>query len=570
MPAKKLTRGLLESEQQLLAARELRTRLTNTLRLFRPLEHQEAVFKTIVNFLLIAGGNRSGKTTAMIVKTAAFAMKQSITFADGTTHSPCPERWKNTPLLIWVVGLDWRHIGQTIYPKLFEPGLFQIIYDKRTSQWRAVDESQQYDIDNLNYWQPAPPLIPPTEIDQESWSWDDQAKHQFTEVRLKNGTIIRAYPSTGYSKQGDNVHLVSVDEQLADDTFFGEFRARVAQSNGYIWWSTWATFEHDEAQARLRDLCMEEANSPNPIAEEHNLETKDNKFMNERSMHLLLAGLSPEEKAARGSGISNTASRRIYPAYRTERHATEPLQETLWDGLTSLLRSYTNGIPKDWCIYLIVDPGTVHPAALFVAVPPPPFDRFVVPYDEYFGERGDSYKMARNVKIKLNGRKPQGMIIDGQAAQITPTGFSQTVNSRYVEAFRSEGIVSYSSGCNFWKGSNDIKSRQMALTTMLEPDPLCSLSPRLRIQNNRCPSLNQQLLKARRNVVKGIPQEGTYARQTIDVMVCLEYYAARDPGYVAPQDDYVPVKAEDIYLQEFFRKQREQASGDVVVNCGPR
>ncbi|MEM7561277.1 MAG: hypothetical protein AAF394_19300, partial [Planctomycetota bacterium] len=127
------------------AAALLRKQERDSLNLFRALPHQTPIFESVATELGIIGGNRSGKSTTAAVRFASIARNKPVFDSRGREHNLRLPHQRNRKLLMWVIGLDWEHLGKTIWRLLFEHGLFKVILDEDTKKWRAFDPTNPRD-----------------------------------------------------------------------------------------------------------------------------------------------------------------------------------------------------------------------------------------------------------------------------------------------------------------------------------------------------------------------------------------------------------------------------------------
>ena len=135
-------------------------KVVNALDIYRPTEFQEAIFlameKNEILEVLLAGGNRSGKSVCASVAMASILLNKPVTFRDGSKHYMRPKRWRSEPMKIWLVGMNWDHIGKTFHRLLFKPGLFRVIRDQQTGKWRSWDPSRPGEAEQQHNTQPSP------------------------------------------------------------------------------------------------------------------------------------------------------------------------------------------------------------------------------------------------------------------------------------------------------------------------------------------------------------------------------------------------------------------------------
>jgi len=191
-------------------------------------------------------------------------------------------------------------------------------------------------------------------------------------------------------------------------------------------------------------------------------------------------------------------------------------------------------IPRDWTIYVAIDPGTRLSAALFAAVPPTGAPLHF--YDELRLEGKNADQLAELVKHRLAGRKPQAFLFDKKAGDQTPMGFQQTVRDVYREAFARISLESVETGSNFYHTIDVVEAREEVTKQYLRLD-LSADPPRpgLVVHRDRCPHFCRQLKKQRYKTPIMSHRPGARDKTVeSDVATCGEYLCAYRPRYVPP------------------------------------
>lgn len=539
--------------QQINAAiQEIQRRRIDGVKMFRPLRgEQENVFRSKASELLVRGGNRSGKSVCVSVRYAAIARDMDITFHDGTKVPARLPHQKGRPLLMWVIGYDQRHIGETIYRLLFRAGLYKIIRDKETGQFRAWDPSREDDAARAMETKLSPPLIPESEV--ESIAWEDAKAKVFTVITLKNGTTICAYSSKGAVKAGDPVDEIWIDEAIHNSGHYPEWQARLSDNRGRLVWSSWPKRDNPALReiTRRAKYKKENPNCPDDV-QEFILRFSDNKFIDPKEREKRLAGWSEEDRISRDQGEYALDSLRMYPTFSKHVHCAYGDDPETDDRLATILRQRNGQPPDDWTRMLILDPGTASPGVLAIAVPPPAdFGDFGVPYAELYPGRVDADGLAKLAHDIFFGEVFEWFVIDPRASRQTPMGFSGTIGSNYTRAFREHGLSCRTSGSAFMPGSDDVQSRIGVVIRSLKIGQ--SGRPWLRIVTHRCPNLVKQMEeyeRAEREGPQGVVQlDEPAANQRIDVAVCLEYGLSHNPRYL-----YRPMDATRLPINKSYER----------------
>lgn len=539
-------------------ARLARSRL-DALELFRPTDYQEAVVLTDATEILIKGGTRSGKSVIVAAMVASYLRNKPITFADGRKIDVREPGWCDRPIVAWLVGLQLDHIGQTLYRLLCKPGAFDIVRDPVTGQWRAWQPGRIPGDDEIpmSDRKPAPPFIPASEI--ADTTWENKKEHKFTSLIMTNGSIAYGFASSGSVKRGDPVNLIWIDEEILDSAHYPEWQSRISDRKGRIFWTTWPTLE-TPALLRLNRRAMEQleevkrGDRVKPDVVCHTFIGSNNPCIDADEKRKRAEGWTEEERLARDFGEFPTESIVAYPEFDRHYHAVDYGHNSpLNDSVTEAMRKLNWNVPQDWCVDLVLDPGTNRPALLWCAIPPKEFwecnQPYFVIYRELAVPRIDAYEMARRVKAADPNRRYARFVIDRKAGDQTPMGFSHRVSEQYSQAFRSQGLKSQITG-DFWLPSDHVWiSRSMKLRALMrgrEGSP----RPQLRIVTHMCPTLVRQLEETLKDVSKDDVKDKLAPGQIHDVLDVAEYWAGSDPRYITPlvsssSPDFVDLAASD-------------------------
>jgi hypothetical protein len=484
--------------------------------------------------------HNSGKSTCAAAMFAGAAIDWDITMGDGT-KIPMRRPWqKGRPLRMWVIGFDLKHIGQTIHRLLFQPGLFKIIKDETTGQYRTFKPWVPEDAARESEAKASPPLIPSRYVEPGSWDWENKKGREFKSVKIRDPLSghrlaeIFAYSSKADPKAGDPVDFIWIDEAIENADHFKEWRARLFDLRGSLIWSSWPAVNND-ALATLTEEAVKEAKKPNPLVRETVITLSANKALSQEVRDEALGMFtSEEERRARDRGEYVTDLLRMYPLF------DEYIHQAIVDGdpdeVSRILRATGGTPPQDWTVELVLDPGTAHPGVLFCAIPPHLIGRgrsFVV-WDELSPDRHDATQLAKLVADKLGGRRANRFIIDWQAGRRKAEGYEITIGDNYKRAFKKAGIVLEDGELNWTIGSNNVGGRIGILQEHMHIEP--NGLPKLRIVRNRCEKLCAQLIKYKKYCVNNdVKDDKPASGQTIDLAVALEYFIASSPQYVIPR-----------------------------------
>ena len=546
--------------------RELSDRGEESLKLFRPQEHQEEIFTSTASELLIRGGNRSGKSVCVAVLLASEMMRTPVRDHIGVLlplHAP-PEGNKMT---VWLVGYGEKHIGQTFHRLLFQPGLFEIIKDEQTQAWRAYQPWRDWD--RRKERKPAPPLIPRRMIDKGGWGWKNKSIRHFEVCRLVNGTEIFAFTSIGDPKMGDPVDRVWVDEAIRFPKHYAEWQARISDRKGRIFWSAWPG-RVNSALINLHSRAKAQVTRIPPDVQEVRLAFSQNQFVDDDEKRKRLEGWSPDEALSRDLGEFVRGNSQVYPTFSAALHSTPCQAESQDDEVDAVLRK-TNGVPPDdWSRTLILDPGHTHPGVLFAAIPPPRLvkngDKIVcgVVYDEIYLPSSDATEIAKACLPKMEGYAFHTFLIDFHAGRQTPMGFSMTIADQYSNAFREQGLFSLQSGSAFSWSSDDVEGGLELVRVRLRPAR--KFRPWLRVVSKTCPNFMQQMeLYEKQTDARGFVLNKPAPRQVDCLCDCVRYWVQNDPTYITPDQ---PIRVKSPAWLAFTNDWSEKPKGQVSITLG--
>jgi hypothetical protein len=522
-----------------------------SLDIFRPQPHQDCVFKSQAQSLVVKGGNRGGKTLCASVLFSAIATDSYITLSTGERIRARRPHEIGRPLQMWIMAYDHESVGRVIHAKLFRKGAFKVIRDEVTGDWRSF--SYVTDEHRMDEARDADPLIPARYIRPGSWVWEQKAAKIFSKVDIIHPVTkevlaeIHAFTSKSENPpQGSAASIIYIDEQLYRGGL-KELLGRLPDGpNGRLFWSSYPR----TAAPELRELCIkakEYEGNPKPLIEVVTLTTSGNMEIDPEGKKNFLESLTPEERIVRDQGDFLLDGMTLYPLFDPSIHcAYQRCQKCIQDAtaqctckdgddkIASVLRNNKGQPPDDWTRELILDPGTTHPGVLFCAIPPPTFGEYLVVYDELYPGKVDARQLATLVKNKVGRHFFNRFIIDFRAGRQTPMGFGHTIMNEYAEAFRGAGLKCVATGSSFSYGSDNVGGRIMELQSTMHLNS--AGKPKLRIVNQNCTNLVKQLQNVLRddvsdNAMDVRPMKG----QRIDLHDCLCYWVASRPFWVKPQ-----------------------------------
>lgn len=521
---------------------ELARRRCEALRLYEPLDVQRAFHASGARIRLARGSNRSGKTLCCAVEVA-----RAVTGQDPHGKYPLENgRW-------YCVAKDLTQLGEVVWPKLSRAGAFKMIRDSVTGRWRAYRPWEPEDQARESEAKLAPPLIPPRFI--ASIAWTNKAKGQPKRVVLTNGWELSFYTSEGKPPQGSDINGWWFDEEIIDASWFPEMSARVLDRHGSGIWSatpqagTEQLFELHERAEKAKAEHVE-----HPAVEEFVVLLKDNPHMSARAKLALAEDLQSEDDyQVRIMGEFVVPSFRVYPEFSLTRHTIAQFP-----------------VPREWCRYLVVDPGHQVCAVLFAAVAPPHEQEHaghVYLYDELYLKECDAQRFAEAVKAKSDGQCFQAFLIDFHYGLHTDVGSGRTVMEQYSTALEKQKVRSVATGSHFLLGCDDIEAGVLAVHGWLRDLP--DGKPKLLAFRETMPAFCWEIKRYYKQRTAGKVIDKPNARGNNHLMDCLRYLALHGARYVKPR----PTTAAASGAIKAFRakqKRKEDTQGTKSVNMGPK
>jgi len=572
-PSGKSARGMQASQHQVNEAadalRELDRRKQEALNLYRPLPFQESFHACKAKQCVVLKGNQVGGSLAGFVEVARAATGRD-------PHGKYPKEGGTAVCL----GYGEKHIGRVIHKYLFRAGAFRMIRDERTREWRTYRpwEPGEYrmglpgDLHRQDDAKLSAPLIPNRYI--KTISWDKRSDYIFSRVELTNGWQILAFNTAGEAAQaqGFQAHLIHIDEDTASPGWLNEMLQRTVHTKGLLRWTALPHMKNDEMVGIIEQAEIQ-AGEPDPTAVMIRATAYDNEYfpkdeLKKSEQILKSQGEDVYRRRMLGEIVLDsilmypTFNKRIHGAIRKEQPKTR-VQEILEEN---------QGVPpRDWCRYMIIDPGHTVCAVNFFAVPPPAIGDQVVAYDELYLRNCEETALAREVKKKVNDFCFQEFIIDMHGGRLREIGSGELPMFRYARKFEELGIKSQGTGYGFRAGSDDVVKRVGELRSWLHIRG--DGTTKLLIVTDRCTNTVAEFGRYRKKMVKvnGLDtplDEGE--RRNIHAIDNLEYGAAHGLRYVKPPVASTAMsKAAMIYRDTMARRALVRAeSSDGGISLG--
>lgn len=436
-------------------------RMKDALTLYRPLPGDAEKFHASLKYIrLVNGSNQGGKTNLAEIEWARI----------GRGLDPFEKRARKD-LRMMAVGKDSRHLGQVMWRKLYFTGAFDCIEDEETGALRAVkvdplDRTKLWasDLARKAEWIPSPPMIPMSCIDNITWESAGEGVPKI--VTLKNGTEMLYCTSNGSPPAGIQLDLAHFDEELTNNQWLPETLPRLMRRNGIFFWS--ATPQSSTPQFyELHRRCE----AGDPTIDEFTLLVENNPYLPaeaKEQFRLSCLALGDEEYQVRWRGKYAIQGREVYPTYDGDK-----------------MKVHLRDIPSTWMLVVAIDPGSAVSAFVILAVPPDADCVYVV--DECELKNKDAAGLAKELKFRLNGRRPEAYIIDKQAGGQTSMGRNDTVAEHYTKEMIAVGVPpSRISGHSFVWGCNVPAARELSCKGLMN-------SGRMKFRDGHCIRLDRQI-----------------------------------------------------------------------------
>ena len=550
-------------------AEELAGRKREALKVYQAMPYQERYHKCTEKEVILRAGNRTGKSLAGFVETARVLTGQD-------PHDKYPKEGGTAVC----VGFKESHIGMVIYPYLFKPGAFRMVFDTTTEQWRPwfpkTDKAN-----GIHYRDtiPSPPLVPDRFI--ENFIWEKRGQNIIRRVDFTTGWELHCFSSRGMPVQGFAADYFHIDEDLERYDWYEETLPRLVDRGGKLRWTA-LPHAKNEALVSVVERAEDEKTSfanggPEPSTVDIHATIYDNIHLDPKEVEEVCKrwrqlGEDVYRKRALGELVND--SHLVYPTFSKSMHNAMIPAPGMSRAREIFIESMeTNGYPpRDWMRSFILDPGHAFCAGLMIATPPPALglERFV--YDELYLQKATAKILATSFQRKYQGFQFQRFIIDAHGGALTSSETGLSPRSAYSREFAKLGIYCEETAEHFQSGSDDIAGREELLRLWMGISD--SGEPTIFIHMGNCPNLVSELSRFKKIVVGEIVQDKANRRLRCHAIEALEYATADGLDYIAPRTNQVEVNRVELILRGMRDRERQRRSqgytpGAQTVSLGP-
>jgi len=173
-----------------------------------------------------------------------------------------------------------------------------------------------------------------------------------------------------------------------------------------------------------------------------------------------------DEYRKRALGEMVTDSILMYPSFAKDIHGAIKFEDPRTE--VQKILTENDGIPpREWCRYMVVDPGHAVCAVTFWTVPPDSLGDYKICYDELYIQQCTAVKFAEAAKQKVGDMQFQSFIIDAHGGRLREIGSGVLPRTQYTNELAQRGVVSIETGSRFRSGSDDVPGREMRLRDWL-------------------------------------------------------------------------------------------------------
>jgi hypothetical protein len=486
--------------------------MDESLKLFEPTPAQQEYLDCKSKERILIAGNRAGKTLTAAVSIARAATGQE-------TNGMSPKRG----LRIYVIGKQWKEVGEVLFPMLFEKGAFKVIRDKETGMTRAFRPWTEEDRKRENEAFDADPLIPERFYGgKKAISWYTPKLKQPSRVYIeKTDCTIYFFSSDGDPPQGSAIDIAWMSEELLKSIWYDEVAARLLSRNGWFVWDAAPELSTPKYKD-LYDRGVKEARVQADPAKRRisifHLSLINNPHIDADARQNFIEKMQDSERfATKVYGVFAFDQSLVHPEFNEQR---------------STINAFP--IPFNWTLRMAVDPGHQVCCVLFLATPPddhPEYGGHRILYDELYIQKCDAEMYGLNVKEKTVGLKFYEFIIDQQGFRLTDIGSGRSVGDQYMEQMEKLEIESEINGAGFSFSIKDELAGRMHVKSWLREMP--DGKPKLLIMEGRCYNTIREFRRYQKQRQGGI---------IIDKPVTTKFHAMDTMRYLAANGcDHVKV-----------------------------
>lgn len=434
-----------------------------------------------------------------------------------------------------IVGYKESHIALNIHRYLLQPGAFEIIRDEETGLWRPYHPWVPADKARMKEAIPAPPMIPERYI--KSINWKSKSGCIFKRIDLTTGWQIYAFSSTAKPDQGFKLDLGHIDEDIINEQWYTELQGRLLMRNGKLRWTALPHNENDAINRLVErgetEMAAHARGGPEPTTVVIRATIYDNPYMPEEARQEAVKrwkAMGDDVYRARALGELVTDSVRMYPTFSENTHAVQRYGESHGELFGEYLK--TREIPDDWCLRLFVDPGYDTLGALLIATLPN--EACHVAVRELYIRQCTPSMFALQLDRLLQGRTVQCHYMDAHGGALTSIADGRRPQEVYEQEMRKRKLLSVETQYRFRAACDSIQFRETQLRERLAIMPGGNGLPEMMFDEEFCPNLLMEMVRFRKQKVKGhVIDKGN--RKRLDHLVdCYEYAAAEPLPYVKP------------------------------------
>ena len=560
---------------------ERQQRKRDALRIYRPRSKKiERFHLSEASEKILRGGAGSGKSCAGFAELASAATGIPIIGMDG---EELPFKYPKAPLLIWVIGFGWDHVGETIHRYLFtEMSGMKMIKDRVTGDFRIFRPWEPDDVARAGEMESVPQLIPHRLIDHTQWAWENKGAKQFKRCVLKNGTVIRAFSSTSVAaKRGDEPNIICIDEDIENPDHVEEWQSRLRKGGILLWLAQ--PYSHNHALMMLSKRAEQEKELEKPDIEEFQIRFSENQFIDHREKEKMLKRWSAHGEdvlAARDRGDYVVGHILMYPGFSKDLHGIvlkgdqgPNVSQPKVREISAILRANGGQPPPHWRKDLVLDPGHATTAVLFGCTPPDTeFDnRFYIVYDELYLHRHSADEAAAAIAAKARNQVFQSFVIAQRAARQTGwgRGAGETTHHIYSDAFQRHGLRSVETGSAFSFGADNVEAgcTRVRESMNIRQDGTTELMVVLDTTPNFYKEISDY--KKSGGIKRQEVAEKPAPRQRDHLMDCLRYYISTEPEYIRPEKEHVAPSRAWKEFQDFKKARGDFDEDGAVMKLGP-